>query len=47
MPRFTLIAGLLAFSLFNYAQYQGWNLFADEAQAQSVRSANAARAFHK
>ncbi len=47
MPRIALILGLAAFTLFNYGQYRGWSLFADDAQAQPVRSANAARAFHK
>lgn len=47
MPRFAMIFSLAAFTLFNYGQYQGWSLFSDDAQAQPVRSANAARAFHK
>lgn len=47
MPRITLILGLAAFALFNYGQYLGWSLFSDDAQAQPVRSANAARAYHK
>lgn len=47
MPRFALILSLAAFTLFNYGQYHGWSLFTDDAQAQPVRSANAARAFHK
>ena len=47
MPRFALILSLTAFTLFNYGQYQGWSLFSDDAQAQPLRSANAARAFHK
>ena len=47
MPRVTVILSLAAFALFNYAQYLGWSLFAESADAQPVRSANAARAFHK
>jgi hypothetical protein len=47
MPRVAMILGLIAFVLFNYAQYLGWSLFAESADAQPVRSANAARTFHK
>lgn len=47
MPRAAMIASLFAFALFNYGQYLGWSLFSDDAQAQPVRSANAARTFHK
>jgi hypothetical protein len=47
MQRATMILSLSAFALFNYGQYLGWSMFSDDAQAQPVRSANAARAFHK
>ncbi len=47
MPRAAMILSLAAFALFNYGQYLGWSMFSDDAQAQPVRSANAARAFHK
>ncbi len=47
MPRFFLVAAIATMGLFNYAQYQGWSLFADDAGAQQVRSPNAARALHK
>lgn len=47
MPRAAMIASLVAFALFNYGQYLGWSLFSERADAQPVRSANAARAFHK
>jgi len=47
MPRIAMILSLAAFALFNYGQYLGWSMFSDDAQAQPVRSANAARAFHK
>jgi len=47
MPRIAMILSLGAFALFNYGQYLGWSLFSDDAQAQSVRSASAARTFHK
>jgi hypothetical protein len=47
MQRAAMILSLGAFALFNYGQYLGWSMFSDDAQAQPVRSANAARAFHK
>ena len=47
MPRAALILSLLAFALFNYGQYLGWSLFSESADAQPVRSANAARTYHK
>jgi len=47
MPRIAMVLSLAAFTLFNYGQYLGWSLFSDDAQAQPVRSASAARAFHK
>jgi hypothetical protein len=47
MHRLAMILSLAAFALFNYGQYLGWSLFSDNADAQPVRSANAARAFHK
>jgi hypothetical protein len=47
MPRFAMIMSIAAFAVFNYGQYLGWSLFSDSADAQPVRSANAARAFHK
>ena len=47
MPRIAMVLSIAAFTLFNYGQYLGWSLFSDDAQAQPVRSANAARAFHK
>jgi len=47
MPRASLILGLAALVLFNYGQYQGWSMFSESAEAQPVRSANAARALHK
>ena len=47
MPRFAMILSLAAFALFNYGQYLGWSLFSESATAQPVRSASAARAFHK
>lgn len=36
MPRLTLIASLLAFCVFNFAQYRGWNAFAEQAQTQQL-----------
>ena len=47
MPRAAMIRGLAAFALFNYGQYLGWSLFAESADAQPVRSASAARIYHK
>ena len=47
MPRLAMILSLAAFALFNYGQYLGWSLFSESADAQPLRSASAARAFHK
>jgi hypothetical protein len=47
MQRVAMIMSIAAFTLFNYGQYLGWSLFSDDAQAQPLRSANAARTFHK
>ena len=47
MPRVAMILSTAAFALFNYGQYLGWSLFSESADAQPVRSASAARAFHK
>jgi hypothetical protein len=47
MPRLAMIVSLVAFLLFNYAQYLGWSLFAESADAQPVRSIGASRTYHK
>ncbi len=47
MPRIAMIMSITAFALFNYGQYLGWSMFTESADAQPVRSANAARALHK
>ena len=47
MQRVAMILSLAAFTLFNYGQYLGWSMVSESADAQPVRSANAARAFHK
>lgn len=47
MHRFAMILSIAAFALFNYGQYLGWSLFSESADAQPLRSANAARLFHK
>ena len=47
MQRVAMILSLAAFALFNYGQYLGWSMFSENADAQPVRSANAARTFHK
>lgn len=46
MIKANLIAGLLALSVFSYAQYAGWNLFDREASAVGARSSGS-RVFHK
>jgi hypothetical protein len=47
MSRVYLIIAIAAMGLFNYAQYQGWSLFSDDAKPEAVRNLSAARAFHK
>ena len=47
MSRIAMILRIAAFALFNYGQYLGWSLFTESADAQPLRSANAARALHK
>jgi len=47
MPRFAMIMSIAAFALFNYGQYLGWSMFSESADAQPLRSSNAARTFHK
>jgi hypothetical protein len=47
MQRAAMILSVAAFALFNYGQYLGWSMFSEAADAQPIRSANAARAFHK
>lgn len=46
MIKSNLVAGILALSLFSYAQYAGWNLFDHEAGSQAARMSNS-RTFHK
>ncbi len=47
LARFALAMSLVGFVLFNYAQYQGWNLFADSANPQALRPGQASRLYHK
>ena len=47
MHRLAMILSLAAFALFNYGQYLGWSLFADNAEAQALRPGQAARLYHK
>lgn len=47
MPRLAMILSLAAFAAFNYVQYQGWSLFADNADPVALRPGQAARVFHK
>ncbi|MDA0191292.1 MAG: hypothetical protein OSW77_13495 [Proteobacteria bacterium] len=47
MQRGNLVAAVLALTLFAWAQYSGWNLFANEAgQGQQLRGGSG-RAYHK
>lgn len=45
-PKFSLAAGLLALTLFSYAQHQGWNLFEDTANSGGS-SSGSSRSYHK
>ncbi len=45
--KLNLVAGILALSLFSYAQWQGWNLFEDVANSNSGRSGSSGRVYHK
>jgi len=48
MPRFYLIFGILALSMFSYAQYNGAGLFDDVAAAPATRPGAAGHStFHK
>ena len=48
MPRFYLIFGILALSLFSYAQYRGVGLFDDVASGKPNRLDQTSRnVFHK
>lgn len=35
MPKFNLFSGILALTLFSYAQFQGWNMFDNVANSGS------------
>ncbi len=43
MPRFYLVFGILALSLFSYAQYRGAGIFDELAGAQAARLSQANR----
>ena len=47
LARFALAMSLAGFVLFNYAQHQGWSLFADNADPMALRPGQAARLYHK
>jgi hypothetical protein len=47
MSLLAMIMSIAAFAVFNYGQYIGWSLFSESADAQPLRSSNAARAYHK
>lgn len=46
MSKSSLLAGLIALALFANAQYEGWNLFEQEAGATATRSVSGGR-YHK
>jgi hypothetical protein len=50
MIKANFIAGILAITLFSYAQYAGWNLFDREAGNQGSRltsGSGGSRTYHK
>lgn len=48
MIKTNLVIGLLALAFFTHAQYRGWNLFEQNAAAQTARLAGSgSRAYHK
>lgn len=48
MIKANLIIGIVALAFFANAQYQGWNLFEQNASSQTSRmSGNGSRAYHK
>ena len=48
MHKFNLITGILALSLFSVAQYQGWSLFDNVANAGGHSSSSGgSRIYHK
>lgn len=47
MLKTNLAIGLLALAFFANAQYQGWNLFENDAAQTSRVAGNAGRAVHK
>ncbi len=49
MHKFNLITGILALTLFGYAQHQGWSLFDNVANASghSGSGSSGSRIYHK
>ena len=47
MIKTNLVIGLLALAFFANAQYQGWNLFEQDAARTSRLSNSGSRAYHK
>ena len=48
MHKFNLFTGILALSLFSYAQHQGWSLFDNVANSGSgSHSSGSSRIYHK
>lgn len=48
MHKLNLITGILALTLFGYAQHQGWSLFDNVANAQGNSSSRSgSRIYHK
>lgn len=45
--QFARLVSLLALLVFGYAQYQGWNLFQDEANAGRGSGSSGGRSYHK
>ena len=45
-PRFNLAAAVLALALFAYAQYQGWNMFENQASREGQHGSSG-RVYHK
>lgn len=47
MHKLNLITGILALSLFGYAQMQGWSMFDSVANTSGHSSSGGSRVYHK
>lgn len=47
MHKFNLITGILALSLFGYAQAQGWSMFDNIANSGGNSAGGSSRVYHK